>query len=137
VGRTGFHPQASPAGEWITIQWPEGFGVVSPDGVQKKVLKPGWDSVEYGRPHGWSHDGTQIYFIEWEEGESSLWSIDVRTGRERLISRLGPLHFMVKGLGMQRLSVSTDGKMLVGTVRHENSNLWMMEGFAPPKSRWW
>jgi Tol biopolymer transport system component len=137
VGGSGFHPQASPAGEWITIQWAEGFGVVSPDGLQKKVLKRGWDSVEYGRPHGWSRDGNEIYFIDREGEESSLWSIDVRTGRERRISRLGPLHFMVKGLGMQRLSVSTDGKMLVGTVRHENSNLWMMEGFAPPKSRWW
>src|SRR5437870_5854332 len=66
---------------------------------QKKVLKPGWDSVEYGRPHGWSHDGTQIYFIEWEEGESSLWSIDVRTGRERLISRLGPLRSEERRVG--------------------------------------
>jgi Tol biopolymer transport system component len=133
---TPVYPQWSPRGDWITTQLPEGFGVVSPAGLKKRLLsarlKGNNDVV-----HGWSGDGSSIY-LTYREGTHTLFSaLDLRTGSEKRIGDLGT-EIAITGVwtATTRLSLMTDGKGLATSTRRYRGELWMLEGFDAPRTFW-
>jgi serine/threonine protein kinase len=131
---TPFGPQWSPDGKWIMLQLPEGFGVVSPDGSQLRVLNQHTDPGA-GVAHGWSRDGKSIYSVYPGPSGSSLSRVDVDTGVEHVLADLGPgLRLEAGYLWGARLSMSPDGKRLATSVSRRSGDLWMVAGFETPRA---
>jgi Tol biopolymer transport system component len=127
----GFRPAWSPDGTWITIQLPEGFGIVSPDGRRTKVIFRGYPGT--GSACGWSRDSSILY-LAYSKGQNLILSgFDVRSGAERKIVDLGTeLRFSYFLIDSALLSEAPDGKSLAGSLLRTSSDIWMLEGVAPP-----
>jgi Tol biopolymer transport system component len=129
-----FLPRWSPDGKWITIQLPEGFGVVSPDGARTKVLYKG--VLDWGSACGWSRDGSALY-VAYPTPRGRLLSVfDVATGIEQRIRDLGPINFSYFAIYSTGLSVSPDGKSLASSVLNLRFEPWILEGLEPPRPFW-
>jgi Tol biopolymer transport system component len=124
-------PQWSPTGEWITWETEEGSWIVSSsDPRNEKML-----SREQWLVHTWSPDGALVHGIRLTDDlRLALVSIDVTVTpvRERPLRDLGPsrpVNNRLKGL-----SVGPDGRTLVTSVPNMQGDLWLLEGFRPPRS---
>lgn len=123
----GSNPQWSPRGDWITVDLPEGFSVVSPDGEQTRVL-----SERSWLVHTWARDGASIYGIRTDESLHLVMArIDLATGQETVIRDLGqspPTIDPVEGL-----SLAPDGKSFLTSMARLKGDLWILDGFPEPK----
>lgn len=133
--KDGVAPAWSPTGEWITIQTPEWFGVVSPDGRQAKKLT-GRRSVGQRSGHAWSEDGSLIYLACQEDERTVIYAINVLLGTERKIADLGSAVLGATTTQNHRLSFSAERKSLTSTVSHTNWSLWLLDGFERGQE-WW
>jgi Tol biopolymer transport system component len=100
---------------------PKEFAIISPDGRSSRVL-----SKERWRAYVWSKDPKAIYRLGSVNGRVALFSMDVRTGSERMLLTLG------KELNVSRtegLSIAPDGKRLLASVVNAKANIWLLEGF--------
>jgi hypothetical protein len=85
--------------------------------------------------HTWSPDGALVYVVRLTDDlRLELVSIDSTASpvRERLLADLGPsrpVNNRLKGL-----SVGPDGRTLVTSVPNMQGDLWLLEGFRPPRS---
>ncbi len=122
-------PQWSPRGDWITVETPDGFAVTSPDGANTRILLEASVTA-----HTWSRDGSAIYAIRLSDDLHLLLSkIDVETGEETHVADLGlspPVIDPIAGL-----TLAPDGKKLLMGLRRLEGDLWLLEGFAPPRRR--
>lgn len=127
-------PRWSPDGDWITAQLPGGFGVISPDGGQSKVLYKG--TLDWGSACGWSRDGSTLYLAYLTPQGRVLSAFTVLTGSERRVSDLGRLHFSYLAYHSAGLSPSPDGKSLAASTLSLRFEPWVLDGLGPPRSFW-
>jgi eukaryotic-like serine/threonine-protein kinase len=120
-------PQWSPRGDWITVETPDGFGITSPDGTDTRILLEASVAA-----HTWLRDGAAIYTIQISDDLHLLLSkIDIETGAETQLADLGlspPVIDPIAGL-----TLAPDGKKLLMGIRRLEGDLWLLEGFAPPR----
>ncbi len=127
-------PRWSPDGKWITIQLPEGFGVISPDGARSKILYKG--EVDWRSACGWSRDGSTLYLAYLTPQGRVLSAFDVASGAERRLRDLGPLHFTYSPPTSSGLSPSPDGKSLAASTMSVRFEPWIIDGLEAPRSFW-
>jgi hypothetical protein len=129
-----FLPRWSPDGKWITIQLPDGFGVVSPDGARSKVLHKG--PIDFGSACGWSRDGSTLFLAYLTPQGRVLSGFDVDAGTERCLRDLGPLQFSYFMMYSTGLSASPDGKSLAASTWSLRFEPWILDGLEPPRTFW-
>jgi Tol biopolymer transport system component len=116
-------PSWSPDGKWICV----GEQLVSPDGKSTRSL-PKDTSPAYM----FSADGKRMYGIRQDGERQLLFSIDLATGKEKVVGDLGKDFRPDSSLGPGiRFSLAPDGKSFIYGVRNDKSNLWLLEGFEP------
>jgi Tol biopolymer transport system component len=121
------NPKWSPRGDWITVELPEGFAVISPDGAKRRVL-----SQESYLEHAWSRDGSIIYAVKLSNDlHLMLVTVSVDTGAERELADLGPSPPVLNPL--QGLSLSAYGTSLLTSMPRLKGDLWLLEGFDEPQ----
>jgi Tol biopolymer transport system component/DNA-binding winged helix-turn-helix (wHTH) protein len=132
---TEFHyvPQWSPTGEWITYAHRDGFGIISADGKQSRVLFKGRPSIMAAF---WSKDGRTLYAVNYS---AVLIAADIVAGREKIIGELDPGYpqsfpqsWIQPGI---RLTLAPDGKTFAFGVLRRKEDIWLLEGFEPPSGR--
>ncbi|MCC6265493.1 MAG: serine/threonine-protein kinase [Bryobacterales bacterium] len=125
IGTDQCPPFWSPAGDWILCSGRK-LKLISPDGSQARELVGTYSGA------GWSIDGKLIYAAR-------------RAGDRVLIERVDPATGNIEKLteyptdGPQpqgRLSVSADGKSIAFTASAGDSDIWILDGFKPPRTLW-
>jgi Tol biopolymer transport system component len=118
------NPRWSPRGDWIAVELPEGFAVVSPDGQRTKVL-----AEESWLAHTWSRDGTGLYAVRLtEELRLELILVDVASGAtQTVVNDLGPSP--PSSVPLRGLSLAADGRSLLTSFYRLRGDLWLLEGF--------
>ena len=129
-----FRPAWSPDGKWITIQLPEGFGLISPDGKEKKIIFRG--NLGVGSACGWSRDPSTLYLGYVKDQNLILSAFNVQTGTEKKISNLGAARFSYFSGNSLLLNEAPDGKSLAGSFLRPDADIWMIEGVQPPPDFW-
>jgi Tol biopolymer transport system component len=86
---TEFHhvAQWSPIGEWITYAQRDGFGIISPDGKESRVLFKGRPPI---MPAFWSKDGNTLYALTYNANKLVLYRCRYRGRPGKNHRRLGP-----------------------------------------------
>ncbi|MEO8126175.1 MAG: protein kinase [Bryobacteraceae bacterium] len=122
------NPRWSPNGEWITVNTKKGFSLISPDGKTTRLL-----NKEHYQRNAWAPDSSLIYGMRVAGSETLLCSIDVKTGAETVLRKIGgETHFQdLIDIG-QTFSVDPSGKSVLMTERHSSDDIWMLEGFHHP-----
>jgi Tol biopolymer transport system component len=118
-------PDWSPAGNWIV----SGGLLIAPDGKTERSIG------SHQSPHYvFSKDGKRLYGLRPENGQQTLFSIDVASGVERTIASgisFEPRSYQNPSI---RLSLAPDGKSIVYGTGLRRYDLWMLEGFMSPRS---
>lgn len=119
-------PSWSPAGDWIMCTGAT-LKLISPDGAQVRELG--------GRflGSGWSNDGKQIYTTRRDGGVVILERLDPATGKSEKLTECDPADGPCP---VGRLSVSFDGKSIVFTAEAGDADIWILDGFKPPRTLW-
>ena len=124
-----FETDWSPDGKWICYQKGDALSLVSADGKTQKMLNTS------GTAFGFSRDGAIVYVVrrrkatrEWELAE-----ITVPGGQEKKVTLLDlPATANVAGF-----SLHPDGKRFLTSIARWPYDIWMLEGFDPPKPKTW
>jgi hypothetical protein len=120
--------QWSPSGEAILYSSEDGLSMVSPDGSTVRKL-----AARKLQAYGFSRDGTQVYgFFQNTTGKGAewqLWSIDARTGAEKL---LAPMEFPASTGSIAGFSLHPEGKRFLTLIAVWPFRLWTLEGFDQP-----
>jgi eukaryotic-like serine/threonine-protein kinase len=115
-------PDWSPTGEWIAC----GTQLFSADGQAERSLGP------RRSPHYvFSRDGRLLYGVRSENGQQTLFSLDVANGVERSI---GASHNFQPRTGVNpaiRFNLAPDGRSLIYSSGNVRTSLWLLEGFKP------
>jgi Tol biopolymer transport system component/tRNA A-37 threonylcarbamoyl transferase component Bud32 len=123
----------SPTGEWIAYPSAEGLSLISPDGNTVRKL-----TTRSPLAHGFSKSGAEVYGIfRNTTGEGAPWqlySIDVKTGAEKL---LAPLDLPASTDSITGFSLHPDGKRFLTSTAKWPYDIWMLEGFAQPAPKTW
>ena len=121
-------PAWSPAGDWIL----QTNDLVSPDGRQCGR------SATMGRSTTLSRATARLlYGLRREKDRLVLFSIEIATGREKIVGTSSLEFFPSSNLSPPiRLSLSPDGRSILYGAGQFTTNLWMLEGFAPTSSIW-
>jgi Tol biopolymer transport system component/predicted Ser/Thr protein kinase len=125
--------QWSPAGDWIAYRSARGTSMISPDGKPPRTL-----TARNLLAFAFSKDGAQVYgVLRNTAGEGALWqlhSIDVKSGADRL---LAPLDFPAYTANIAGFSLHPDGKRFLTSIAKWPYDIWMLEGFDPPRPKTW
>jgi Tol biopolymer transport system component len=118
----------SPAGAWIAYAQADALRLVSPDGTSRRVLAG-------PRPAAFrfSRDGSRLFAVRRDRDQRwELATYDVATGREARIVTL-PLSTSAT---IQGMSLSADESRIILGSGTPTSDIWLLEDFAKPESRW-
>jgi WD40 repeat protein len=119
------HLKWSPTGDWIAIDTEDGLTLVTLDSDASRVL----NSQRYAEVE-WSRDSKTIFGLRKEERETLICSVDVGTGKEIVISRIGPDWNLSDPIDTGlNVSVSYDGKSLWTTARRDHFEVWLLDGW--------
>jgi serine/threonine protein kinase/Tol biopolymer transport system component len=135
----GAAPTWSPDGHWIACGVPNEASIllVSPDGTESRTLPSPVRTYPQQFVTVWSRDSSTIYVASSLSDQARLDAIDVRTGATRKIADFG-LDVAFEGSRNYCLSgsLAPDGKSFATTLAKTTSDIWILDGFAPPKRRW-
>ena len=135
----GASPAWSPDGHWIAcaIRGESAILLISPDGKQSRKLPSPVRTGAQQFVTVWSRDSSTIYVASSLSDPARLDAIDIRTGAARKIADLGSginfelsVNFILSG------SLAPDGKSFATTLAKTTSDIWILDGFAPAKRRW-
>jgi Tol biopolymer transport system component len=123
-------PRFSPDGQRVAAGWGgsrgrTGLWSLPVTGGAVARLLPGT-----GYPIGWSSDGSVVYAVTSDERPMRVAKIRVSDGEREDMCEL-PFEEIVKLEG----HVSPDGRKLVISVRHTESDIWLVENFDPESER--
>ena len=125
--------QWSPAGDWIAYPSANGTSMISPDGKTVRIL-----TARNPLAFAFSRDESQVYgVVRSTAGQGAVWelhSIDVKTGADRL---LAPLDFPAYTANIVGFSLHPDGKRFLTSIAKWPYDIWMLEGFDPPRPKTW
>ena len=78
-----------------------------------------------------------IYAIRKANGKRQLGKLDWRSGEFQPLTEI-PADWLINTplAGAVRLSLSPDGKSLATTVAKRIGDIWILEGFQPPRTLW-
>ncbi len=139
VALTDVSPQAnlrlgtrwSPAGDWIAYPSAGGIDLISPDGKSTRTL-----TTRAFAAYGFSREGSQIYGIfqntTGQGGQWQLFSVNVKTGAERF---LAPVDLPASADSLAGFSIHPDGRRFLTSFSKFPFDIWMLEGFPPPRPR--
>jgi serine/threonine protein kinase len=137
--RCGAAPAWSPDGHWIACAvWSEpAILLISPDGKESRKLPSPARTGAQEFVTVWSRDSSTIYVASSSSDPARLDAIDIRTGTARKIADLGSdISFEMSVNYMLSGSLAPDGKSFATTAAKTTSDIWILDGFAPPKRRW-
>jgi Tol biopolymer transport system component len=118
----------SPAGDSILCPAPDGLWLVSADLTKKRKLGDGFERVV-----AWSHDGKRVFAVLTENGIRRLGSVNAASGAFHAMEELPKgMHFNGP-LDGARFSLSPDEKSLAVTTEWPEGDIWILDGFAPPR----
>jgi len=112
----------SPTGEWIAFADTASILLVSPDGVQQRLLGKGVPAA-----FEFSRDGSLLYALQ--RGANQGWelvSFDVRSAERKAVPLPVPSTAMLSGL-----SPHPDGKTFITSVGTARYDIWLLDGFKP------
>jgi Tol biopolymer transport system component len=122
-------PAWSPTGEWIACNDGTGIELISPDGGSRRMI-PG-----PAGPLAWARDGKSLYIFGRGDARSALFSLDIASGAAKQIAALRDYR-AASPLSSARLSLAPDGKSLAISVLEQDGDIWILDGFQPPRSFW-
>ena len=134
----GAAPAWSPDGHWIAcgVRGESTILLTSPDGKQSSKLPSPVRTNAQRFVTVWSRDSSTIYVASSLSDPARLDAIDVRTGATRKIADLGSgIDFEMSVNFMLRGSLAPDGKSFATTAAKTASDIWILDGFTPPKRR--
>ncbi|HUB78383.1 MAG TPA: protein kinase [Bryobacteraceae bacterium] len=115
-------PVWSPDGDWILL----GETLYSADGKTSRSL-----GEHHSEGYAFSQDGKLVYGMRPGEGGETLFSVDVASGKEKIVGSVGPEYRPHSNLNPGvRLSLAPDGKSIAYGAGRFTDSLWMLEGFA-------
>jgi eukaryotic-like serine/threonine-protein kinase len=117
----------APNGEWIAFDGREGLSIVSPDGVSTRTIaEEPWIAFD------WSGDSRQLIGIRQSDDfrHLTLTSIDIRSGVEHVLA--ASLMSMPVATQPVRGFTRVSSKIFLTSIVHVSSDIWLLEGFAPP-----
>jgi dipeptidyl aminopeptidase/acylaminoacyl peptidase len=123
----------SPSGEWILYPAPDGLNLISPEGKSGRLLTSRKFEVR-----NFSKDGETMYGVLDHAGAEGarwqLYSVDVRTGTEKL---LGTIDLAPSTARLAGFSLHPDGKRFLTSAANFPFHIWMLEGFnQAPAANW-
>jgi len=123
----------SPTGEWILYPSAEGVSMISPDGsVVGKLTALNFQTYAF------SKDGKHVYGIYRNTtGQGPQWqlhSIDVKGETDKMTAALD---FPVSTSAAIGFSIHPDGKRFLTSIAKWPYDIWMLEGFDPPRPKTW
>ncbi len=83
----------------------------------------------------WAGDGKSLYVLGRSEGRTALYSFNIASGASRHIVALRDYRG-ASALAGARLSLAPDGKSLAISVLEQDGDIWILDGFQPPRSFW-
>jgi hypothetical protein len=111
--------------------------LISPDGKESRKLPSPVRTNAQQFVTVWSRDSSTIYVASSLSDPARLDAIDIRTGAARKIADLGSgINFGLSANFMLSGSLAPDGKSFATTVAKTTSDIWILDGFAPTKHRW-
>jgi serine/threonine protein kinase len=120
----------SPSGDWIAYVSRQGVSLVSPETHKTRLL-----TARKLVAFGFSRDGHFMFGIERDTtGKGAQWQlyqIDVATGIDKL---LAPVDLPASVGELAGFSMHPDGTRFLTSVTKSPFDIWMMEGFNPPKT---
>lgn len=151
VGGSGIStmPDWAPSGTHylVTIQALAGLGGECRRGpVGVGWVRPALDGRSIGSaphlgalvPGRRSKDGSQVYGIFQDTtGDGPQWqlhSVDVKTGAEKFVA---PLDLPASTNELDGFSLHPDGKRFLTSIAKFPFDIWMLEGFDPPREKTW
>jgi len=123
---SGCDPSPSPDGKWFLC--PANMTIVSSDGKETRTL---------GKPAAvsgtWSKDSQSVFVLSAAEPQE-LSQIEIATGNKKVMSTFAEA-LDVRGPfgGPTRMVLSPDGESVITTVRQMEGDIWILEGFRPPR----
>ena len=127
-----FVPSWSPDGSRILCSRNGVLYTISADGGSPELL-----GKEYEPLAAWTRDMRYIFAIRNAEGKRQLGKLDWKGGGFQPIIDVPKQWFMnTEELDQVRLSLSADGKSLATTVVKHSGDIWILDGFQPPRSLW-
>jgi serine/threonine protein kinase/Tol biopolymer transport system component len=129
----GVGPAWSPDGAWIACSMSAaGMSLVPADGGPPKALGQG-----YGPWGVWSRDGELLYVVRVQGDLRELGALRWRTGTFQPLNRLPPsLVILEREMHGGRMSLSYDGRSLIATAERATGDIWILDGFRPPRPFW-
>jgi eukaryotic-like serine/threonine-protein kinase len=137
--RCGAAPAWSPDGLWIAcgMRNEPSILLISPDGKDSRKLASPVQTFLQDFVIVWSGDSLKLFVASSLMDDARLDAIDVGTGATRKIADLGPnITFEVLTNYCLSGSLASDGKSFATTVSKTTSDIWILDGFAPAKRRW-
>ena len=126
-------PALSPDGKWMVCPaGQDGMTLVSLESKESRVI-----TRERMVTGAFSRDGSSIYAIRAAGDKQELARVEVATGRIQTVSIL-PLDLVIGGPygGPTRLALAPDAKSVFTTIRKVEGDIWILDGFNPPRSIW-
>jgi serine/threonine protein kinase len=128
------HPEWSPDGTTIALPLETGILLFALDGSTppRTVTSLRIRSVQ------WSADSKSLFVPVLTASGAQLREVDIRTGTARPVAVLpSGVMFAASGTPGLRLSWNAEGTALLTTVlQRTNTDLWILDNFLPPPSRW-
>ncbi len=123
----------SPTGEWILYPSAEGISMISPDGSVTGKL-----TDRHLQAFAFSSDGKQVYGIYRNTtGEGPPWQLHLIGIKGDTDKMIAALDFPVSTSTAIGFSIHPDGKRFLTSIAKWPYDIWMLEGFDPPRPKTW
>jgi len=122
-------PAWSPTGEWIACDTGDAIALIGPNGERGRTFSGLTGSVV------WARDGRSVYGMRLVESQGGLYQVEIATGVEKHVADF-PAPRAAGPLGGSRLSLSPDGKSVAFSVLEQDGDIWILDGFQPPRTFW-
>jgi len=123
----------SPTGEWILYPSAEGVSMISPDGSVAGKL-----TALNLQTYAFSKDGKQVYGIYRNTtGQGPQWQLHLIGIKGDTDKMIAALDFPVSTDTAIGFSIHPDGKRFLTSIAKWPYDIWMVEGFDPPRSKTW